>query len=65
VIKTAAGESEANREQLQAWVGVWRERAVPALLPLVRQVFAEQAEDIVSEQLDAFKARLDKTGVVI
>lgn len=65
VMKVAAAESDANREQLQAWTIAWRDRAVVALLPIVRQVFGAQAEDVVSEQLDAFKARLDKTGVVI
>lgn len=65
VMKVAAAESEQNREQLQAWTCNWRDRAAAALLPIVEQVFAGQAEEVVSEQLDAFKARLDKTGVVI
>ncbi len=65
VLKVAAAESDANREQLQAWTCAWRERAVVALTPLARQVFVDQADEIVSEQLDAFKARLDKIGVVI
>ena len=65
VLKVAAAESEHNRAQLQAWTCAWRERAAAALLPVVGQVVAEQADELVSEQLDAFKARLDKTGVAI
>ncbi|MDT4803517.1 Phenol hydroxylase P1 protein [compost metagenome] len=65
VMKVAAAESEHNRAQLQAWTCAWRDRAAAVLLPVVGLVFAAQADEIVGEQLDAFKARLDKAGVAI
>lgn len=65
VMKTMAAESEQNREQLQVWTGQWRDRATAALLPVIEQVFAGQADEVMGEQLAAFKARLDKTGVVV
>ncbi|MCY1272501.1 Phenol hydroxylase P1 protein [compost metagenome] len=65
VMKVAAAESEHNRAQLQAWTCAWRDRAAAVLLPVVGLVFAAQADEIVGEQLEAFKARLDKAGVAI
>jgi len=65
VMKVAAAESEQNREQLQAWTTVWRDRAAAALLPVIEQVLADQADEVMAEQLIAFKARLEKTGVVV
>ncbi|MGS0737036.1 aromatic/alkene monooxygenase hydroxylase subunit beta [Pseudomonas sp. GG8] len=65
VMKVAAAESEQNREQLQAWTAVWRDRAAAALLPVIGQVFAGQADEVMAEQLIVFKARLEKTGVVV
>ena len=63
VMKRAAAESEHNREQLVTWTRLWRDRATAALLPVIEQVFAEQADAVMEEQLAAFKARLDKIGV--
>jgi phenol hydroxylase P1 protein len=65
VMKVAAAESEANREQLQTWTVTWRDRAAAALLPVIELEFAGQADEVMGEQLAAFKARLDKTGVVV
>ncbi|HEY0287202.1 MAG TPA: aromatic/alkene monooxygenase hydroxylase subunit beta [Pseudomonas sp.] len=65
VMKVAAAESEQNREQLQAWTTVWRDRAAAALLPVIEQVFADQADEVMAEQLIAFKARLEKVGIVV
>jgi phenol/toluene 2-monooxygenase (NADH) P1/A1 len=65
VMKVAAAESEDNREQLQAWTVTWRDRAAAALLPVIELEFAGQADEMMSEQLAAFKVRLEKTGVVV
>ena len=65
VLKTAAGESEHNRAQLQEWIGAWKDRAAAALLPVVEQVFGAEADDLVSEQVAAFKARIEKTGIAL
>lgn len=65
VLKTAAGESEHNRAQLQAWTNAWKDRAAAALLPVVELVFGARADDVVSEQVAAFKARIEKTGIAL
>lgn len=65
VLKVAAGESEHNRAQLQEWINAWKCRAVSAVLPVVEQVFGADADDLVSEQVAAFKARIEKTGIAL
>lgn len=65
VLKTAAGESEHNRAQLQEWTNAWKDRAAAALLPVVELVFGARADDVVSEQVAAFKARIEKTGIAL
>ena len=65
VLKVAAGESAHNREQLQAWINAWTCRAAAALLPVIARVFGAEADDLVSEQVAAFKARLEKTGIAL
>lgn len=65
VMKVAAAESEHNRALLQAWTIQWRDRAAAALLPVIEQEFAGNADEVMSEQLAAFRVRLDKTGVEV
>ncbi len=65
VLKVAAAESEQNRVQLQEWTDAWKDRAASALLPVIEQVFGAQADDVVSEQVAAFKARIQKTGIAL
>ena len=65
VLKTAAGESEHNRAQLQEWINAWKCRAAAALLPVIEQVFGAEADDLISEQVAAFKARIEKTGIAL
>ncbi|WP_306603576.1 aromatic/alkene monooxygenase hydroxylase subunit beta [Azonexus sp.] len=65
VIKTAAAESPANRAVLEEWTTHWTQRAADALLPIVRQANAEQAETMLAEEVTALKARLKKTGIEI
>ncbi|MNZ68842.1 Phenol hydroxylase P1 protein [compost metagenome] len=65
VLKVAAGESEHNRAQLQEWINAWKCRAASAVLPVVEQVFGAEADDLVSEQVAAFKARIEKTGIAL
>ena len=62
-MKRAAAESEHIRERLVSWTRQWRDRATAALLPVIEQVFADQADAVMEEQLAAFKVRLDKIGV--
>jgi len=63
VVKVAAAESDANRVQLQEWVRHWRDRAAAALLPVAEIALGAQADEAVSDQLAAFSARVEKTGI--
>lgn len=65
VIKTAAAESPANRAVLEEWIGKWSQRAAEALRPIVHQANPEQAEAMLTEEVGALKARLQKTGIEI
>jgi len=65
VLKVAAAESEHNREVLQGWVASWSSRAASALLPIVELALGADADEAVGEQLAAFKARIQKTGIAL
>ena len=65
VLKVAAAESEANREVLQGWCRHWGDRAAAALLPVAEIALGAAADEAVAEQIVAFKARLQKTGIAI
>ena len=65
VMKVAAAESEHNRMVLQDWSKLWCDRAAAALLPVVELVLGAKADAAVAEQISAFRARLEKTGVMI
>jgi phenol/toluene 2-monooxygenase (NADH) P1/A1 len=65
VVKVAAAESDHNRSVIQEWSEKWSRRAAAALLPITRQALDGDAEELVSEELAAFKARLKKIGVNI
>lgn len=57
VMKVAAGESEQNQVQLQAWVDVWRAKAMEALSPLAQEMVGPEALD---QAADALATRLAK-----
>ena len=63
VLKVAAAESEANRLLLVGWVDRWRDRAASALLPVVALAFGPEADELVSEEVAALRARLAKIGI--
>lgn len=65
VLKVAAAESEHNRTVLQDWSKLWSDRAAAALLPVVELALGPKADEAVAEQLAAFRARLEKSGVMI
>jgi len=60
MFKTVLAESEANREQVQAWLEVWEPRAYEALLPLAEEATGIAALD---EVRSAFATRLQKIGL--
>ncbi|MBU1364131.1 MAG: aromatic/alkene monooxygenase hydroxylase subunit beta [Gammaproteobacteria bacterium] len=65
VMKVAAAESEHNRAILQEWTEKWSARAAAAMLPVVGKALGADAEEVVGEEVAAFKARLKKVGVEI
>ncbi|NTV72444.1 MAG: phenol hydroxylase [Azonexaceae bacterium] len=65
VMKVAAAESEHNRAILQEWTEKWSGRAAAAMLPVVRKALGADADEVVGEEVAAFKARLKKVGVDI
>ncbi len=63
VMRTAAAESDQNREVLQAWTQKWSSRAAIALRPVVELALGTQAEETVSEEVASFNARMKKIGI--
>ena len=65
VMKVAAAESEHNRAILQEWTEKWSARAAAAMLPVVGKALGADADEVVGEEVAAFKTRLKKFGVEI
>lgn len=65
VMKVAAAESEHNHAILQEWTEKWSARAAAAMLPVVGKALGADAEEVVGEEVAAFRARLKKVGVEI
>lgn len=57
VLKVAAAESEENQVQLQAWIDVWRAKAMEALAPLAEKMAGADALD---QAASALAKRLNK-----
>lgn len=65
VLKTAAEESGHNREVLQEWINKWSDRAASALLPVAVLALGAGADEVIGEEVSAFKARMKKNGIEI
>ena len=63
VLKTAAAESDSNRNQLTEWCALWVHRAAAALIPVAQIALEETADAHVAEALDSLKSRLSKLGL--
>lgn len=63
VLKVTAAESDENSKVLTEWINHWSDRAVSAILPVVNSVLDERVDEMVSEELEAFRARIAKTGI--
>lgn len=60
-LKTAAGESEANRRQLEEWVRVWTEKSLAALEPVAREALGEaEGKAVLAELANELHQRLNK-----
>lgn len=51
VLKTAVAESEQNQVQLQAWLDVWRAKAMTALAPVAEEMVGSQGLEQAAEAL--------------
>lgn len=65
VIKTACAESDANRDVITSWVQHWSARAQQALLPIAQLGLDTQGASVLAEEVEAFAARLKKTGITL
>jgi len=65
VLKVAAAESTENAEVLAEWVDCWAGRAMSALEPVMKTVLDDSVDELLSEELAAFKARILKTGIQV
>lgn len=48
-LKTAAAESDSNKEQIEEWANAWCSRVVDALGPIARAEFGDNGDAILSE----------------
>ncbi|MEO8839841.1 MAG: aromatic/alkene monooxygenase hydroxylase subunit beta [Herbaspirillum sp.] len=64
-IKTAATESETNRQQLSAWTETYRDRAISALLPVAELAMGKQTDVVVAELIEEFNLRAGKVGLAL
>lgn len=65
VLRTAAAESDHNRQLLQEWTQKWSNRAAAALLPVAGLALGSEADGAIGEEMSAFKARMKKNGIEI
>lgn len=60
VVKVAAAESDANKQQLEQWISHWKGKAVEALAPLADEMLDAEA---LSNAVAAMDKRLNKAGL--
>lgn len=65
VIKTAAAESQANREWIQDWATRWSDRMASALEPVARMALGDNGSSILEDVVTDFKTRCGKLGLTL
>lgn len=65
VLRTAAAESPHNRAVLQEWTQKWSNRAAVALLPVASLALGAEADEVLGDEVAAFKARMNKIGIEV
>ena len=63
VVKTAAAESDANRQLISGWASTWAERAQAALAPVAQLALGDTGQAVLNEIRAALDARCKKAGV--
>ncbi|KAB7627382.1 aromatic/alkene monooxygenase hydroxylase subunit beta [Alkalilimnicola sp. S0819] len=60
VLKVAAKESDANKQQIEQWINAWMPRVAAALAPVAEYGLGGEAQSVMSELQDELKARAAK-----
>jgi phenol hydroxylase P1 protein len=63
VVKTAAAESDANRDLIAGWAAAWAERAQVALAPVAELALDTAGATALAEARTALDARIKKSGI--
>ena len=63
VVKTAAAESDANRQLISGWATAWADRAQAALAPVAELALGEGGQTALAEIRAAVDARIKKAGL--
>lgn len=63
VLKTAASESDANRQVLRQWCANWTGRALTALAPIAALAFGDEGAERLEEAQARFARRVAATGL--
>ena len=63
VVKTAAAESDANRQLIAGWVKAWADRAQEALAPVAELALAAQGQTALEAARNGLDQRLKKAGI--
>jgi len=61
-IKVAIAESASNAELIKGWLAKWRDRVIPALMPLAELALGARADGSIAEVAGQWAARLAKQG---
>jgi phenol hydroxylase P1 protein len=63
VVKTAAAESDANRQLIAGWVKAWADRAQEALASVAELALAAQGQTALEAARNGLDQRLKKAGI--
>lgn len=63
VVKTAAVESDANRQLIAGWIKAWADRAQEALAPVAELALAAQGPTALKAARNGLDQRLKKAGI--
>ena len=63
VVKTAAAESDANRQLISEWTRAWADRAQAALAPVAELALGDSGQAVLQDIRAALDARVKKAGL--
>jgi phenol/toluene 2-monooxygenase (NADH) P1/A1 len=65
VLKNAASESEANKAKIEEWLNHYSALAQAALTPLAAEAFGDDANAVMGDLSEQYRARLAKLGLSV